>query len=144
MTKEKKEFRLPQNLEQLVGASNTVKAISRAADVKIDDRLREAAIQTYGPLQAAGISAVDPRMLRVASTYDTKEMLRLGEGQVFDKLNSNLDDTTYAAAKKAYAGNLDKEHRAMMYLGLVDDGMIPKLPKDAKEPAKQAYKALVQ
>ena len=71
--------------------------------------------------------------------------IRAGYGHVRQKLEENIDDVTYANARKAYLGRLDLEVKVGFYLEMLKDGAVPNPPDGkASKEVKGTYAALVQ
>lgn len=146
MTKGKtKEFKLSEDLEQLVQFSNVSKGLAESAQRKVDNGLIGQAAKFYGALNATGVSGFDPNLLWSMTHGDVFRTLINGRKDVRTVLDNKLDDGTYKGAKGFYLGKLDEDHKIGLYLDVLSEGNVSlDAPKDAKAKVVDSYKALAK
>jgi len=132
---EKQEFKLSENLEQLIQNSNTGRHFLDQAEKNpnLDNvRLRNAATNAY-----------QNQMMGHFVPTDFINQLNDERTKSFKGLEENLDESTYKSAKAHYIKGMT-DVKEGFYINLLKEGIMPKAPeKDAKPEEKEAYKKLL-
>ncbi len=138
-----KEFKLPKNLEQLIGASSRSQQFTRLAQGPMNNNIIDAAKQHYGVLAQAGITQnFDPNQFGGMTPYDFRSAMNVGHSMVQQTLDQNINDITLANAKKFYMGQLDLDRKADFYVEMLKSGAdIDRNPK-ADDTTKKTYQVL--
>lgn len=139
---EQREFRLDQNLENLVKGAINARSLKEASQEDVSLDLRREAMNLYSILRDH--TNVDVDQLRVAAPWVVEQMLDAGETELYGALNHRISDDVSREANGFYLSKLDEDHKADFYVGMLEKGMVSEAPSDnAPASEKEAYAALV-
>ncbi len=141
-----RQFRLDQGLEALIARTNKADLFRRNAEANpaLDNTSLRSNVENFvNDLHGAGLANTDGAMYTEYSPVEFTRATRSIKKQLLERLNTDVDDATYSAAKRHYTAGLDEAVKLELYSEILSDMTLPRAPADsATVKDKEAYKAL--